>query len=85
MWRAETGRRRFARCVQKLGLTVHGLPDDGRLSLLERLISVTQATVVALPRPPKVAAILDVDVRLLPVNADEAAILPVQSSVAEVL
>jgi hypothetical protein len=26
--------------VEKLGLTDHGLPDDGRLSLLDRVIPV---------------------------------------------
>jgi len=36
----ETGRSCFARWVEKLGLTDHGLPDDGRLSLLDRVIPV---------------------------------------------
>jgi hypothetical protein len=35
---SETGRSCFARWVEKLGLTAHGLPDDGRLSLLDRVI-----------------------------------------------
>ena len=30
----------FARWAEKLGLTGHGLPDDGRPSLLDRVISV---------------------------------------------
>ncbi len=37
---SETGRSCFARWVEKLGLTDHGLPDDGRLSLLDRVIPV---------------------------------------------
>ena len=37
---AETGRSCFARLVEKLRLTRHGLPDDGRLSLLDRVIPV---------------------------------------------
>jgi len=36
----ETGRSCFARCVEKLGLLGHGLPDDGRLSVLDRVIPV---------------------------------------------
>jgi hypothetical protein len=37
----ETGRSCFARWAKKLGLTSgHGLPDDGRLSLLDRVIPV---------------------------------------------
>jgi hypothetical protein len=36
----ETGRSCFARRVEKLGLTDHGRPDDGRLSLLDRVIPV---------------------------------------------
>ena len=36
----ETGRSCFARWAKKLGLLGHGLPDDGRLSLLDRLIPV---------------------------------------------
>ena len=36
----ETGRSCFARLAEKLGLTNHGLPDDGRLSLLDRVIPV---------------------------------------------
>jgi hypothetical protein len=36
----ETGRSCFARCVEKLGLLGHGLPDNGRLSLLDRVIPV---------------------------------------------
>jgi len=36
----ETGRSCFARWVEKLGLTDHGLPNDGRLSLLDRVIPV---------------------------------------------
>jgi hypothetical protein len=38
----ETGRNCFARWVEELGLTEHGLPAGGRLSLLNRLISVTE-------------------------------------------
>ena len=34
----ETGRSCFARWVEKLGLIGHGLPDDRRLSLLDRVI-----------------------------------------------
>ena len=37
---SETGRSCFARWAKKLGLTDHGLPDDGRLSLLDRVIPV---------------------------------------------
>ncbi len=37
---SETGRSCFARWVEKLGLIGHGLPDDGRLSLLDRVIPV---------------------------------------------
>jgi hypothetical protein len=37
---SETGRSCFARWVEKLGLTGHGLPNDGRLSLLDRVIPV---------------------------------------------
>jgi len=37
---AETGRSCFARWAEKLGLTGHGLPDDGRPSLLDRVIPV---------------------------------------------
>jgi hypothetical protein len=37
---SETGRSCFARCVERLGLTRHGLPDDRRLPLLDRLIPV---------------------------------------------
>ncbi len=37
---SETGRSCFARWVEKLGLTNHGLSDDGRLSLLDRVIPV---------------------------------------------
>jgi hypothetical protein len=37
---SETGRSCFARWVEKLGLISHGLPDDGRLSLLDRAIPV---------------------------------------------
>ncbi len=37
---SETGRSCFARWVEKLGLTDHGLPNDGRLSLLDRVIPV---------------------------------------------
>jgi hypothetical protein len=36
----ETGRSCFARWAEKLGLTDHGLPNDGRLSLLDRVIPV---------------------------------------------
>jgi hypothetical protein len=36
----ETGRSCFARWAKKLGLLGHGLPDDGRLSLLDRVIPV---------------------------------------------
>jgi len=36
----ETGRSCFARWVEKLGLVGRGLPDDGRLSLLDRVIPV---------------------------------------------
>ncbi|MGA2035781.1 MAG: hypothetical protein ABSG68_26330 [Thermoguttaceae bacterium] len=36
---SETGRRCFARWVDKLGLTGHGLPGDSRLSL-RRVIPV---------------------------------------------
>jgi arylsulfatase A-like enzyme len=36
----ETGRSCFARWAKKLGLLGHGLPNDGRLSLLGRLIPV---------------------------------------------
>ena len=36
----ETGRSCFARWVEKLGLIGRGLPDDGRLSLLDRVIPV---------------------------------------------
>ncbi|MGI6419174.1 MAG: IS66 family transposase [Thermoguttaceae bacterium] len=36
----ETGRSCFARLAEKLGLIGRGLPDDGRLSLLERVIPV---------------------------------------------
>jgi len=36
----EAGRSCFARWVEKLGLTDHGLPDDGRLSVLDRVIPV---------------------------------------------
>ena len=36
----ETGRSCFARWVEKLGLIRHGRPDDGRLSLLDRVIPV---------------------------------------------
>jgi hypothetical protein len=35
---SETGRSCFARWVEKLGPIGHGLPDDGRLSLLDRVI-----------------------------------------------
>jgi len=34
----ETGRSCFARLAEKLGLINHGLPDDSRLSLLDRVI-----------------------------------------------
>jgi hypothetical protein len=37
---SETGRSCFARLVEKLGLTRRELPDDGRLSLLDRVIYV---------------------------------------------
>jgi hypothetical protein len=37
---AETGRSCFARWAEKLGLTGHALPDDGRPSLLDRVIPV---------------------------------------------
>ena len=37
---AETGRSCFARWAEKLGLTGHELPDDRRLSLLDRVIPV---------------------------------------------
>jgi hypothetical protein len=37
---SETGRSCFARWAEKLGLTGHGLPDDGRPSLLNRVIPV---------------------------------------------
>jgi hypothetical protein len=37
---SETGRSCFARWAEKLGLTDQGLPDDGRFSLLDRLIPV---------------------------------------------
>ena len=37
---SETGRSCFARWAEKLGLLDRGLPDDGRLSLLDRLIPV---------------------------------------------
>jgi hypothetical protein len=37
---SETGRSCFARWVEKLGLISHGLPDDGHLSLLDRVIPV---------------------------------------------
>jgi hypothetical protein len=37
---SETGRSCFARWAKKLGLIGHGLPDDGRLSLLDRVIPV---------------------------------------------
>ena len=36
----ETGRNCFARWVEKLGLIDGGLPDDDRLSLLDRVIPV---------------------------------------------
>jgi transposase len=36
----ETGRSCFARWAKKLGLIGHGFPDDGRLSLLDRVIPV---------------------------------------------
>jgi hypothetical protein len=36
----ETGCSCFARWVEKLGLTRHGLPDDRRLSLLDHVIPV---------------------------------------------
>jgi hypothetical protein len=36
----ETGRSCFARWAEKLGLIGRGLPNDGRLSLLDRLIPV---------------------------------------------
>jgi hypothetical protein len=36
----ETGRSCFARWVEKLGLIGNGLPNDGRLSLLDRVIPV---------------------------------------------
>jgi transposase len=35
---ADTGRSCFARWAEKLGLTGHGLPGDGRPSLLDRVI-----------------------------------------------
>ena len=35
---SETGRSCFARLAEKLGLINHGLPDEGRLSLLDRVI-----------------------------------------------
>ena len=37
---AETGRSCFARWAEKLGLSGHGLSDDRRRSLLERVIPV---------------------------------------------
>ncbi len=37
---SETGRSCFARWVERLGLINHQLRDDGRLSLLDRLIPV---------------------------------------------
>ena len=37
---SETGRSCFARWAEKLGLIGHGLSDDGRLSLLDRVIPV---------------------------------------------
>ena len=37
---SETGRSCFARRVEKLELINHGLPDEGRLSLLDRVIPV---------------------------------------------
>jgi transposase len=37
---SETGRSCFARWAEKLGLIGSGLPDDGRLSLLDRVIPV---------------------------------------------
>ena len=37
---SETGRSCFARWAKKLGLIDHGLPDDRRLSLLDRVIPV---------------------------------------------
>ena len=37
---SETGRSCFARWAEKLGLIGRGLPDDGRLSLLDRVIPV---------------------------------------------
>ncbi len=37
---SETGRSCFARWATKLGLTDQGLRDDGRLSLLDRVIPV---------------------------------------------
>ena len=36
----KTGRSCFARWVEKLGLIGNGLPNDGRLSLLDRVIPV---------------------------------------------
>jgi len=38
---SETGRSCFARWAEKLGLIGSGLPDDGRLSLLDRVIPVS--------------------------------------------
>jgi hypothetical protein len=37
---SQTGRSCFARWAEKLGLIGHGLPDDGRPSLLDRVIPV---------------------------------------------
>jgi len=37
---SETGRSCFARCAEKLGLTGRGVADDGRQSLLDRVIPV---------------------------------------------
>ena len=37
---SQTGRSCFARWAEKLGLTGRGVPDDGRLSLLDRVIPV---------------------------------------------
>jgi hypothetical protein len=37
---SETGRSCFARWVEKLGLIGHGHPDDGHISLLDRVIPV---------------------------------------------
>jgi hypothetical protein len=50
---SETGRSCFARWVEKLGLTGHRLPEDGRLSLLDRVIPVPdgQAPLALAPLP----------------------------------